>query len=294
MGGVADKLVALLQTLIPCEVRRAEWRLLSGDARPDDLKSLLQFHQDTVAYVSAMFAFSVPSSAALAAIARHARHGIVEVGAGNGLWAKLLRDQCGLVVEASDSVSSEQPLCFGDVLIGDSQAQAASAPSSHALFLCWPALELEAPPSNAHHVPDDEANLMAVRALDAYRGDTLLYVGEWRGRSGLISQLSWRTAACGQTAGARFQSRVEAGWELRELVPLPRWPGFADALYIFQRATKPALSERHAVPSAEEQPRAVEPARLPPACLRDRFRAMLAAGLDQPAALAAAILLTRL
>ena len=51
-------------------------------------------------------------------------------------------------------------------------------------------------------------------------------MGEWQGAAGALSELSWRTVA-GQAAGRRFQSEVECGWELAELLPLPRWPGFA-------------------------------------------------------------------
>ena len=76
---------------------------------------------------------------------------------------------------------------------------------------------------------------MALRALDALVGNgKLLYVGEWDRAAGVLAQLSARTVH-GHTGGARFQEAVLRAWELVEAVPLPRWPGFADQLYVFQR-----------------------------------------------------------
>jgi len=75
---------------------------------------------------------------------------------------------------------------------------------------------------------------MCVNALRAYKGDTLFYVGEWEGRSGLLAMMSPRTQ-CGLTAGRTFQDEIRAAWKLVETVPLPRWPGFCDRLYIFRR-----------------------------------------------------------
>ena len=76
---------------------------------------------------------------------------------------------------------------------------------------------------------------MAVDALETYRGRTLLYVGEWRGSTGVVSALSNLTDECGQTAGAVFQEAVQRDWEPVERVALPRWPGFTDTLLVFRR-----------------------------------------------------------
>ena len=75
------------------------------------------------------------------------------------------------------------------------------------LLLCWPPLEDGV----------DGRNSMALDALQAYDGDTLLYVGERPAAVGLLSTLSWRTAA-GHTAGGRFHAAVDAGWTLVEVV----------------------------------------------------------------------------
>jgi hypothetical protein len=299
MARTADRLSALLQSIIPSTVRRAEWRLLAAgpELLEPDLRVLLDFHQDVLCPLSSTFAFAIPCGAALRAIARHAPHGVVEIGAGNGLWAALLRSQGDIRVHASDS--STAPVPFTRVGCSDAADAAARAPSTSALLLCWPALELElgAFSSRVGAAPSDEedeeaTNMMALEALRAFRGRTLIYVGEWRGRSGLVSQLSWRTAECGQTAGRAFQCEVESEWQLVESVSLPRWPGFSDALYVFRRAGPgDAQDVSHCTETQELWARAAEGQGVD--STHQRLRAIIAAGLHQPAALAAAILLER-
>jgi hypothetical protein len=86
-----------------------------------------------------------------------------------------------------------------------------------------------------------------------------MVVGEWRGCTGLISSLSSRTQACGQTDGAQFQAAVERGWLLIERVQLPCWPGFTDELRIFRRRGVPtgtirtALSVAHGARDSDEE-----------------------------------------
>ncbi len=158
---------------------------------------------------------------------------------------------------------------------------------------------------------------MALSKLRAYAGDVLLYVGEWHGASGALSELSWRTAA-GQAGGRSFQREVECGWELEELLPLPRWPGFADCLRVFRRrgASSAAVQEAGAGPTAA---RTKLPPLLPQASgeadhnpdrsssqrgggkggcalrqLGQRLQAMQQLGLCQPPAIAAAVWVARM
>ena len=126
-------------------------------------------------------------------------------------------------------------------------------------------------------------------ALNVFKGDLLIYIGEWRGRTGLISQLSDRTADCGQTAGENFQEWVERDWYVVETVELPRWPGFADSLVIFRSKYPKGASSPSS--SAEPAP-AVQPALASTASsLSERLRSMADVGLTQSGAIAAAILL---
>jgi hypothetical protein len=146
---------------------------------------------------------------------------VVEVGAGLGYWAWLLR-QAGAEVRATDRRPPAQyfdergRLCatpgrrpgrpnewfdtrpaWTRVEVADAAAAAAAAPETAALLLVWP--------------PYDDQ--MASSALRAFRGDVLWYVGEGRG---------------GACADAAFFDELESSWELDEVHALVRFPGLYD------------------------------------------------------------------
>ena len=236
----ADQVAALFHTLVPPEVWRAEWMLLGNDGTEEErtcaLRALLDFHADVVTPLSELFAFALPSCKALNTITQLAPHGVVEVGAGNGLWAEMLRRSGIKVVAIDDGVRHDgsQPQPFGPVHCGGPEI-IASAGRDPALLLCWPSLELELPPFHSNGETDPGPNLTALNALRMFEGDILFVVGEWSGRTGLLSGLSWRTSACGQAGGSQFQRAIATGWVFVENVRVPRWPGFADQLYVFRR-----------------------------------------------------------
>ena len=199
-------LAALLHALVPPSVVRAEAQILAGHATEDAVRRLLEFHQGVVGPVSAVFAFALPSEAALAAVARWSPGGVVELGAGEGLWAWLLRRR-GVAVHAYDAVTR----CPYDVVMTGGPMEAACHPGC-SLLLCWPPLELEcavggggdpnhgarlgsstgsdsggtgsdsggsrhAGGGGERSLREDPCNLMGLTALRAYAGDVLLYVG---------------------------------------------------------------------------------------------------------------------
>lgn len=222
------------------------------------MRLLLEFHQDTVGPLNSLFAYALPTEAALAAIARHSPDGVVEIGAGGGLWAHLLRAR-GVTLHAYDTANTS----LAHTLVLEGGPDAAARHTGCSLLLCWPPLE--------HSDESSAPNLMALRALQALRGDgSLLYVGEWHGITGVISSLAQSTAQSGQTAGHNFQTEVERDWDLVDSVALPRWPGMADRLFILRRrnaapmlgaasASNTVHSTRVAAEQAAEQ--AVPPAR---------------------------------
>ena len=143
------------------------------------------------------FAWSVPNDAAIDAIARHADR-VLEVGAGSGYWAWLL-EQAGvdvLAVDASPPARTWHPVRPG------SEAVAAAHPE-RALFLSWP----------PYGVP------MALNALTAYRGELVIYAGEWLG-------------GCAEPG---FFAALATGFELVESVELPQWYMRDDRLSIHRR-----------------------------------------------------------
>lgn len=158
------------------------------------------------------YAWAIPRKAALEAIAKHSP--IVEVGAGSGYWAKLLND-LGADIVAYDSDpntyhSSGGKLHFNWFEVRQGNETVAKDHSDRALLLCWP-------PYGAK---------MATNCLKNYKGDTVLFIGEWDGCTG----------------DASFFKLLEKNFSREEVIDLPVWLGLHDALYVFRRKN-PAKSK---------------------------------------------------
>ncbi|WP_293900310.1 hypothetical protein [Phenylobacterium sp.] len=149
------------------------------------------------AAVAGHFAWAVPTDEAIAAIRRHAPS-VVEIGAGGGYWAWLLR-QAGVTVAAFDV--APPPFTWSEVRVGD--AAAAGDHADKALFLCWP-------PWGAG---------MATRALAAHGGRQVIYVGEWLGGA----------------ADPAFFAALAAQFTCVEVVAIPQWFMRDDRLMVFER-----------------------------------------------------------
>lgn len=150
------------------------------------------------------FGYAIPSAAALAALATWGP--IVEIGAGGGYWAALLRAR-GTEIYAYDSAlagddESEFTVRWTEVTRGG--VDVLSEHSQCTLFLCWPPHE----------------SSLAVEALAAYPGQRCVYVGEGPG---------------GCCADDEFFARLDAEWDAVERVALPRWPGIHDSMTLWQR-----------------------------------------------------------
>jgi len=154
------------------------------------------------------YAFAIPTEAALDAVARYAP--IVELGAGTGYWTYLLRRR-GVDCVAYDLAPPDRqpnpnrlrPLTWTHVDRGDVGVLAGHA--ERTLFLCWPSYR----------------DPFAARALAAYVGTRLIYVGEPAG---------------GHTADDDFFSLLARDWQAAENVALPNWPGTRDLLTVYRRA----------------------------------------------------------
>lgn len=149
------------------------------------------------------YSWAIPTREAIEVIASLSP--LVELGAGTGYWAWLLR-QVGADVIALDREPAQPPR-WTEILQGDETSLEAHA--GRALFLCWP--------------PLDEP--MAELALAGF--ERVAYVGEWRGRTG----------------SKAFHDLLERDFVLERKIEIPRWPGFEDALYLLRRrsaSTRPA------------------------------------------------------
>jgi hypothetical protein len=157
------------------------------------------------------YSWAIPDDRAIRTLLDHAP--LVEIGAGTGYWAYLIR-QCGGDIIAYDI----KPLSPGhdngyfhyeattwtEVLEGD--VQVLDGHPDRTLFLCWP--------------PHDTD--MALGALCQFRGDTVIYVGEQEG---------------GCTGTDHFFQELEDNWYRDGVVPIPQWDGMHDSLYIYNRKT---------------------------------------------------------
>jgi hypothetical protein len=153
------------------------------------------------------YAFGVPNRAALEAIARYAP--IVELGAGTGYWAYLLRNR-GVDIVAYDAAPPGQapnaykfePRAWTQVVLGG--VEVLDQYANRTLFLCWPGYQ----------------DTFADAALARFTGHVLIYVGEQAG---------------GHTANDAFFDRLGRDWAAGEQVAIPQWSGAHDCLSIFHR-----------------------------------------------------------
>lgn len=142
------------------------------------------------------FAWAVPNDAALETLARMSP--LVEIGAGRGYWARLVRERGG-EVEAYDIKGSGE----NGVFRGGADASARYG-EGWCLFLCWPPMQEK----------------MASQALSAFRGHVLAYIGEGEG---------------GCTGDSEFHRMLKSGWECTARVEIPRWEAIHDALWVYRR-----------------------------------------------------------
>jgi hypothetical protein len=139
---------------------------------------------------------------------------IVEIGAGSGYWAALLRARGTDVVafdkypiESGSSWHGGADKSWTEVLKGDERSVAKYTDRT---------LMLSCPP------PEDP---MAFNALQAFKGDTLIYIGGPAPRKGahdLYGDLA-------------FHQELRDKWKAVERVNLPQWPGRDYSLFVYRR-----------------------------------------------------------
>ena len=174
---------------------------------PLDAREL--FHPEWLrlkAAIAGHFAWAVPTPQAITTIAKHATR-VVEIGSGSGYWAWMM-EQVGISVRAYDTARP----CYMWHIVEDGDARAASEHSDRTLFLCWPPY----------------ASSMAADALGYYKGDGLIYVGEWLG-------------GCAEPSFFRL---LNERFELIDYTPLPQWFMRDDQLMVFRRRTSTSSKTR--------------------------------------------------
>jgi hypothetical protein len=151
-----------------------------------------------------IFGFAIPNEAALRLIERHAP--ILEVGAGCGYWASLLRAR-GVDMLVTD----KSPKKWGYwtwkkkwTLVERHDHRIAKKANDSALLMIWP----------------DYNDAWAEKALKGYRGDTVIYIGEGHG---------------GCTADDGFHELLDKKWTKHDTVNIPTWWGVRDYLMLYKR-----------------------------------------------------------
>jgi len=161
------------------------------------------------------WAWAVPSSEAIDAIAKLQKP-VIEIGAGRGYWAAML-EQAGVDIVAFDinpptghkvNMSHVEPGLFFNVQEGTHEAVLQH--QDRALMLCWPYYDLPA----------------AYDSIEAYEGDTVIYVGEPK------------VGSSGCTGCEKFHESLRRDWEFVESVSIPRWDSIRDGLDIYRRKEK--------------------------------------------------------
>ena len=168
---------------------------------------LKEFYKRT--YFTENYGWSVPSEDAIDKIVKFAYDKrILEVGAGYGLWAKLLQEK-NLEVKATDLIKGRKTYSMdGNSFTDIEDIEAFEAVTTYSeyevLMLSWP--------------PYD--NPMAFKCLEEFKGDKLIYIGENRS---------------GCTANEDFFDLLESKWKEKDVIHIPQWEGIHDYLFLFER-----------------------------------------------------------
>lgn len=161
------------------------------------------------------YSWAIPSEEAITALLKYSP--IIEVGAGTGYWASLVKQAGGDIV-ATDIAPPQiawktraniyhpngDQYIPGYEYIVATAVEAAAAFPERTLFTCWPEY--------------DEAYVSNM--LRAYTGDFVIYIGEGYG---------------GCTGNDDFHYQLEEEWNLIDHIGIPTWPSVHDSMRIYLR-----------------------------------------------------------
>lgn len=182
-------------------------------------------YRDARRYHCRRYAWAIPNEEAIKTIIKYSP--LIEIGAGNGYWARLIADAGGEIIAYDNDLTrlnSHMAIpeeingtrywhilhekymhprkYFYPVHKGDFSELASSV--SKTLFLCWP--------------PYDDP--MSFECLKAFKGKHLIFVGEKKG---------------GCTGTDEFFNPLYKDWTLKETVIIPRWNHVYDKLTVWKR-----------------------------------------------------------
>jgi hypothetical protein len=188
--------------------------LTGGDPQPDRfgrimnyerIRALIHARYDMVM----QYAWAIPDEYALDLLAKHGP--IVEMGAGGGYWAMLLRGM-GVDVAAYDSLAGDHNVqsSYTWTEVERGTPRSLQAHGDRTLFLCWPPY-------------DTRMADLALRRFEQAGGERLIYIGEHAG---------------GCTGDDRFHDQLAKRWQETDTLALPQWPMVHDYLSVWVRKPK--------------------------------------------------------
>ena len=222
----------------------------TGSPRTFGWTGLNQFRESIADACRHGFAFPVPTDEALTELA--ALSPLLELGAGTGYWASLLRRR-GADILATDSnppdAESLNNLYHVSAAPGarvhkvDGAVEAAAHPE-RALVLMYPYSHEAATKLGAAVAEWD------VRAIEAYEGYVIAHVGALRWQQPAAERDAAQLPAhsrtddpeAGDTTSRRAQEALRRRFTCVKTVPLPRWPLDEDALTIWVRKDKATVA----------------------------------------------------
>ena len=130
---------------------------------------------------------------------------IIEIGAGTGYWARLVRDAGGDVIAFDRYIHKNHyhNPCIHHSNVAYGTAKVTARHSKRTLMLCWPPM-----------------SPMAEVSLLNYGGTCLVFVGEGDG---------------GCCANDKFFEMLEDGWKEVDHIKIPQWPYINDAVRVYRR-----------------------------------------------------------
>lgn len=170
------------------------------------------------------YAWAVPNEEAINVLL--AQQPLIEVGAGTGYWASLVRKKGGQII-AADVLPAPSKGNHWHALAGSSWTEVLSGDETIVRQYPNRTLFLSFPP---------EINRCAYNALKLYKGNVLIYVGEDAG---------------GCTGTKEFHDALAREWHLVKQVEIPQWPGVYDMLYVYAR-NKPESINKSAADAIEK------------------------------------------
>lgn len=156
--------------------------------------------------LASQYAWAIPNEEAIETLVKYSP--IVEIGAGTGYWASLVREAGGVIFPFDSAPPHKGTNAFRHkvefMAVLEGSVEVLDRFRDFTLFLCWP--------------PYNES--LAYNALKRFKGKYLIYVGE---------------GAYGCNGTNEFFDELKENWKEIKTVRIPQWDGIHDYFEIYER-----------------------------------------------------------